>query len=43
MLLKRSKTGASRADTNQVEEILTKAKYDSRQNILLAKNPFIIR
>ena len=43
LLLKRDHKGASRADEFSVEKLLTKTKYDSRQNILLAKNPLIIR
>lgn len=44
MLLKRDlKTGTSHVDETTVEQLLTQTKYDSRQNILLAKNPFIIR
>ena len=43
-LLKRDcKTGASRIDEKVIEQLFNSKKYDERQNILLAKNPLIIR
>ena len=43
LLLKRDYRGTSRVDEFSMEKLLSKTKYDSRQNILLAKNPLIIR